>query len=90
LLLACEGNAAAARQEADQEVLRFAELFPESPADVAEIYSVLGDIENGLGWLEKSIRGGDRRKSWFLRDPHLANIRRNPRFQQIIDSIPVH
>jgi tetratricopeptide (TPR) repeat protein len=88
LLLACEGNAGAARRELDQDVLRFAEFFPESPVMVAEVYSVLGDAENALAWLEKGVRGGDLRKSWFLRDPHLADLRRHPRFQQILDSIP--
>ncbi len=87
LLLACEGNAEAARREADQEVLRWAELFPMGPVWAADIYSVLGDTENALAWLEKGVRGGDRRKSWFLRDPHLANVRKHPRFQQILDSI---
>ncbi len=88
LLLAREGSAEAAHREADQEVLRWAELFPEGPVMVAEIYSVLGDAENALAWLEKGVRGGDLRKSWLLRDPHLANLRKHPRFQQILDSIP--
>jgi tetratricopeptide (TPR) repeat protein len=87
LLLACEGRVEAARREADPEVLRFAELFPEAPVMVAEVYSVLGDTENGLAWLEKGVRGGDRRRSWLLRDPHLANLRAHPRFQQIVESI---
>ena len=87
LLLACEGKAEAARREADQEALRWAELFPMTTVPAAEICSVLGDTENALAWLEKSVRGGDRRRSWFLRDPHLANVRKHPRFQQILDSI---
>ncbi len=87
LLLACEGNTDAAHREADQDVLRWAELFPEAPVWAAEIYSVLGDTGNALAWLEKGIRGGDRRKSWLLRDPHLANARKDPRFQQILDSV---
>jgi tetratricopeptide (TPR) repeat protein len=87
LLLACEGNAQAARREVDQEVLRWAELFNVAPVWVADVYSVLGDIDTALAWLEKGVRGGDRRKSWFLRDPHLANVRKHPRFQQILDSI---
>ncbi len=87
LLLACEGNAEAARREVDREVLRWAELFNAAPAWVADIYSVLGDADTALAWLEKDVRGGNRRKSWFLRDPHLANVRKHPRFQQILDSI---
>ncbi len=88
LLLASEGNAEAARRELDQNVLRWAELIPESPVLVAEVYSVLGDTENALAWLARGIRGGDRRESWLLRDPHLANVRKHPRFRQILDSIP--
>jgi hypothetical protein len=87
LLLACEGDAGAARREADQEVLRWAELFPLSPAAVADVYSVAGDTENALAWLEKGVSAGDRRTSWFRRDPHLANVRTNPRFQQILETI---
>jgi tetratricopeptide (TPR) repeat protein len=87
LLLACEGNAEGAQREVDQEILRSAELFPESPVFVAEVYSALRDTENALAWLEKGVRGGDRRKSWLLRDPHLANVRQHPRFQRIADSI---
>lgn len=87
LLLACEGDAEAARRRIDQQVLRWAELFPQAEVWAADIYSVVGDTENALAWLEKGVRGGDRRKSWFFRDPHLANARRDPRFQQILDSI---
>jgi len=87
LLLACEGNAKAARREVDQEVLRWAELFNVAPVWVAEVHSVLGDTENALAWLEKGVRGGDRRKSWLLRDPHLAHVRKHPRFQQFLNSI---
>ena len=87
LLLACEGHAEAARREVDQEVLRWAGLFNVAPVWVAEIYSVLGDDDSALAWLEKGVRGGDRRTSWLLRDPHLAHVRKHPRFQQILDSI---
>ncbi len=87
LQLACEGDANAARREMDEEALRWAEMAPEAPVWPTEVYSVIGDTENALVWLEKAVRGGDHRKSWFLRDPHLANARRHPRFQQILDSI---
>ncbi len=86
LLLARERNAEAARRVMDQDFLRWAELFPECPVMAAEVFSVLGDTDNALAWLAKGIRGGDRRISWFLRDPHLANARKHPRFQQILNS----
>jgi len=48
---------------------------------------VAGDPDTALSWLEAAIRGGDHRKSWFLVDPQLANVRLHPRFQQILGSI---
>ena len=87
LLLAREGNAEGARRELDEEVLRWAELFPECPVMVAEVYSILGDTDNALAWINTGIRGGDRRSSWLLRDPHLANVRQHHRFQQILDAV---
>jgi hypothetical protein len=33
------------------------------------------------------MRFGDERAEWFQRDPLLANIRDEPRFKQILESI---
>jgi len=30
---------------------------------------------------------GDDREDWFRRDPHLASIRNQPRFRQIVASV---
>jgi hypothetical protein len=33
------------------------------------------------------VRNGDERAEWFQRDPLLENIRHEPRFKQILESI---
>jgi len=48
---------------------------------------VLGEKEQALEWLERGVRNGDERTEWFQRNPHLANIRQEPRFKQILESI---
>src|SRR5436309_9165918 len=64
LLMAHEGSADGARRELDPNVIRWIDLYPEGPISVAEVYSVIGDTETALAWLEKAVRGGDHRKSW--------------------------
>ena len=87
LLLAREGKSADARHELDSNLIRWVGMNPEGPALAAEIASVAGDPDTALSWLEAAIRGGDHRKSWFLLDPQLANVRLHPRFQRILGSI---
>ena len=41
----------------------------------------------GADWLERAVRNGDHRTSWFGRDPALENIRKDERFRQILKSI---
>jgi tetratricopeptide (TPR) repeat protein len=43
--------------------------------------------EEALDWLDRAVRNGDDRADWFRRDPLLANIHRQARFGQIVDSI---
>ena len=48
---------------------------------------MLGETSKALDWLDRAVRNGDERAEWFRRDPLLASIRQQPRFQQILDSI---
>ncbi len=87
LLFALEGQRAEAERELDHEVLRFATLLCWCCPWVAECYAVLGETEKALEWLDRTVRNGDERPEWFQRDPLLANIRNEPRFKQILESI---
>ncbi|MEK7730711.1 MAG: hypothetical protein AAB363_02530 [Planctomycetota bacterium] len=72
----------------DDEVLKFiAATSLSTSGAAAEFYAVLGETSKALESLERDVRNGDDRADWFRRDPLLANIRNEPRFQQIVDSI---
>jgi Tfp pilus assembly protein PilF/predicted Ser/Thr protein kinase len=84
---ALEGKRQEALKEMDAEVLKYGGTFYTPALPVAEFYSVLGDTDKALEWLDKTVRLGDDRAEWFRRDPLLAKIRNQPRFQQILESI---
>jgi hypothetical protein len=54
---------------------------------VVAFYSVLGETEKALEWLDRAVRLSDERADWFRRDPLLANARDHPRVQQILDPV---
>jgi serine/threonine protein kinase/Tfp pilus assembly protein PilF len=87
ILLALEGRRAEALKEMDGEVLKWEALYALETSEVADFYAVLGDASQALHWLNEAVSKGDERDEWFRRDPLLANIRSDPRFQQILQSI---
>jgi hypothetical protein len=58
-----------------------------APLRAAEFYAVMGDSAKALDWVDRALRMGDDREDWLRRDPHLAGIRDNPRFQQMLASV---
>ena len=94
---ACRSVAEAGKNEA--RLLVFPETFvpgypcwtwvvpPKENRMLAELYAVLGESDKALDWLNRDVRFGDERAEWMQRDPLLKNIRENPRFKQIVESI---
>jgi len=87
LLLAREGQGKQAVAVLDPEVLKYGGLGMFAPATVAEIYALSGQTDQALDWLDRGVRNGDERSSWFRRDEFLASIRSQPRFQLILEAI---
>ena len=87
LLLAVQGKRQEALQTMDEETLKFAGAAFPSTLEAAEFFAVLGDSSKAIDWLERVVRNGDERADWFRKDPRLASIREDPRFQVIINSI---
>jgi TolB-like protein/Flp pilus assembly protein TadD/predicted Ser/Thr protein kinase len=54
---------------------------------VACIYSELGETEKAMAWLEKSVDSGNPCWPFFRTDPFLENLRREPRFQQLVAAL---
>jgi len=87
LLLALEGKRTEALREMDRDVQAYAENHSVVPLQVAEFYAVMGDTVKALEWLDRAVRMGDDREDWLRRDPLLAGIRDQPRFQQMLASV---
>jgi adenylate cyclase len=54
---------------------------------VACIYAVLGDIDNAMAWLERSVNTGFPCWPFFRVDPHLARLREMPEFNQLVGDL---
>jgi tetratricopeptide (TPR) repeat protein len=87
LLLAVEGKHDEARQAMDEGTLRFADLVFWATTPTADFYALLGEGSTALDWLQKAVRIGDERIDYFRRDPRLASIRNDARFQSIIRTV---
>jgi hypothetical protein len=87
LLLARQGQRADAIAAMDEDTLKFAGMAFISTLDAAEYYALPGDVPRGLEWLERAIRNGDERLTWFRTNPRLAGIRQDPRFAAILTSL---
>ena len=54
---------------------------------VASVYAVLGETEKAMAWLERSADTGNPCWPMFKLDPHLENLRPEPRFQQFVANL---
>jgi hypothetical protein len=88
--LAREGKKAEALQAMDEETLKFLGVAFTATLQGAEFYAQIGDTAKAIEWLEKAVRNSDERADWFRKDPLLANIREDPRFQRVVESIEAH
>jgi tetratricopeptide (TPR) repeat protein len=87
LLLAAEGRHNEARQAMDEKTLRFADVVFWATTPTADFYALLGEKSKALDWLQKAVRNGDERIHYFQRNPRLASLRNDPRFQSIIRTV---
>ncbi|MDR3698575.1 MAG: tetratricopeptide repeat protein [Candidatus Sulfopaludibacter sp.] len=66
-------------------------LQPEDPVllyNVGCIFSMLGLVEPALDCMEKAAGNGLTQKGWYLHDSNLDALRGQPRFQQLLQSLP--
>ncbi len=56
----------------------------ESYVDLARIASVRGQIDEAIQWIEEAYAHNRRAPGLLRVDPPLANARRDPRFQRVL------
>jgi tetratricopeptide (TPR) repeat protein len=87
LLLALEGKRDEAAREMDASLQTYAGMQIFGPASAADFYAVMGDADTALAWLDRAVRMGDLRDAYLRRNPLLATLRTDSRFQQILDAV---
>jgi len=87
LLLAAEGKREEALQAMDEDTLKFARLTWSATSTTADFYALQGDSSKAIEWLQLAVARGDERVSYFRRNPRLASLRNDPRFQSLLESV---
>ncbi len=62
-------------------------LFGQFPTNVAQIYAELGDLDECFRWLDKSFAVHDLPIMMFRFDPRYENVRRDPRYQTLLEKM---
>ena len=84
---AAEVFALAGEKERARALLKEAELRRESPPDpvnIANIYGLLGDLDDCFFWLDKNSHTHNHPFQMFQLSPDLESVRRDPRFQGVL------
>jgi DNA-binding SARP family transcriptional activator len=55
---------------------------------IAMLYNTLGDTENALYWLEKSVAEKENELNWLEVDHEFRNLHDHPHFQRIVRDLP--
>jgi hypothetical protein len=71
----------------DEGTLKFAKLTWNVTSTTADFYALQGDHSKAIEWLQLAISRGDERISYFRRNPRLAQLRNDPRFQSLLRSV---
>jgi DNA-binding winged helix-turn-helix (wHTH) protein/tetratricopeptide (TPR) repeat protein len=87
ILLAAEGKREEALQAMDEGTLKFAQLTWAVTSTTADFYALQGDHSKAIEWLQLAIARGDERVSYFRRNPRLATLRNDTRFQSLLKSV---
>lgn len=87
ILLASEGKHQEALQTMDEDTLKFARLTWAVTSSTADFYALQADPSKAIEWLQLAIARGDERVSYFRRNPRLATLRNDTRFQSLLKSV---
>jgi len=57
---------------------------------ISSIYCLLGEKNQALVWLRRSMELGNHNYPWFQRDKNFDKLRGDPEYQQMMDQIRQH
>jgi hypothetical protein len=84
-VLAATGHVEQARELLDQIISERSEKWV-TAYEIAIVYSLLNDRDSAFLWLEKADREHAVGFTFACVDPHLENLRSDPRFAQLLSS----
>ena len=87
MFLAYKGRDKEARAQLTQEARDLAKADHDMAYWMASAYSILGETDESFKWLERAIKLGNENRVFFEMDKSLAPIRKDPRFQELMDKI---
>lgn len=87
LVLAAQGKRKEAMEAMDEDTLQFAQLTWAVTSTTADFYALQGNASKAIEWLQLAIARGDERVSYFRRNPRLAALRNDTRFQSLLRSV---
>jgi len=87
--LALSGQREAVREELDR-VLALSKQRYVAAYDIALIYAALDDKENAFKWLERAIEDRSTPISFLARDPALAPLHDDPRFDAFVQRLGIY
>lgn len=56
----------------------------------AAIYSLLGDRTEGIAWFQRTVDLGNHNYPWFAKDKNFDNLRSDPNYQRILETVRKH
>jgi serine/threonine protein kinase/tetratricopeptide (TPR) repeat protein len=83
------GEIEPARAQLTERVREAADADHDIAYWLATTYSMLGDREDALHWLERAVELGNENRTWFESDPNWETLRDDPRFVALMRRIEV-
>jgi tetratricopeptide (TPR) repeat protein len=87
ILLASQGERDEAREQLTPRALQMAEADFDMAYWTASTYSLLGEKDEAIRWLEQAINLGNENREWFDRDRNWDSLRDDARFIELMRRI---
>jgi TolB-like protein/class 3 adenylate cyclase/Tfp pilus assembly protein PilF len=89
LLFAASGDKSHAKEKIE-EAIKIGEgfgHFHHTTYAIASAYALMNEPDSAMKWLTYTAENGYPNVSWFERDPNLDNLRKDPRFTALLQSL---